>query len=197
MEPGTGAEGKAPDPSISEPPAPPLSALAIVGQIRRAHGIRGELSVQLFTDSPDAVLASGGRIFLGATAGPEPDAVDARRIVAAAPLGEGRRMLLEGINDRNAAERLRHRFLFVPLEEVPPPSAEEVFLHDLIGMGVVTSGGVDLGTVEGWFELPQGVMLEVRGDGREVLVPYHEPFVKAVDAADRRIVLELPEGYLE
>ena len=197
MAPETGAERDAPLPNASSPS--PSGSLAIVGLIRRAHGIRGEVSVQLFTDSPDAVLASGGRIFVGETVGPEPPPASAHplRIEASARLGDGRRILLEGISDRNAAERLRGRFLFVPMDEVPPPSPEEVCLHDLVGMRVVTTGGVELGTVEGWFELPQGVMLEVRREGKELLVPYQEHFVNAVDAIDRRIDVELPEGFLD
>ncbi|MFN8583199.1 MAG: ribosome maturation factor RimM [Gemmatimonadaceae bacterium] len=171
--------------------------LAIVGRVRKAHGIRGEIAVEPLTDSPDAVFASGARVFLGSSAGPAPAGHHEAVIREASPLAAGVRLLLEGVEDRNAAERLRGRFLFVPVKELPPASGEEIFLHDLIGLSVTTAGGVALGSVAGWYELPQGIMLEVRRGDQEILVPYQPQFVRALDRAEGSLLVELPDGYLD
>jgi ribosomal 30S subunit maturation factor RimM len=64
-------------------------------------------------------------------------------------------------------------------------------------MSVHTTEGNVLGVVQGWYELPQGVMLDIKGEGQEALVPYREEFVREVDAGKRQIVVQLPTGYLD
>lgn len=180
------------EPSLSPRPDP----LAIVGRVRKAHGVRGDLVVEPITDSPDAVFASGARVFMGTTPGPTPASHVLVELGDASPHGNGIRVHVAGVDDRNAADLLRNRCFFVPFDELPAPADQDVFLHDLIGMAVVNPAGETLGSVRGWYELPQGVMLEVDRDGGEVLVPY-EAFVREVSAEERRLVVELPEGFLD
>jgi 16S rRNA processing protein RimM len=161
-------------------------ALAIVGLIRNAQGIRGEVVVEPLTDAPDAVFAPGRLVFLGDAAGNRAD--DRTLIVGASrPFKGGLMVKFEEIADRNAAELLRGRYLFSPFDQLEPPGENEVYLHELIGMKVVLDTGRDMGEVKGYFELPQGLTLEVQTERGSVLVPYRAEIVERIDS-DARVV---------
>jgi 16S rRNA processing protein RimM len=176
---------------------------AIVGRIRKPHGIRGEVVVELVTDAPEAMFASGARVFVGTTA-PEPDAAAMREVKVERARDTGAFWLvkLDTIADRNEAERWRDRYVYVPDTELPPPAADEVYLHELPGMTAVLASGDDagatVGEVEAWYELPQGLVIEIRKpDGTLVMVPYIPTIVKEVDVDARRVTLTPPEGLLD
>ena len=173
---------------------------AIVGRIRKPHGIRGEVVVEPVTDAPEAMFASGARVFVGTTS-PEPSQAPMReaRIERARDQGAVWLVKLDGIADRNEAERWRDRYLYVPESELPPPADDEVYLHDLPGMtAVLAESGDAVGEVEAWYELPQGLVIEVRKpDGTLVLVPYIPTVVKEVDVEAKRVLLTPPEGLLD
>ena len=109
--------------------------LTIVGRVRRAHGIHGELVIEPLTDVPDAVFAPGRRVFAGTADGdPSPDG---RTLVVeeSRPFkGGGWIVAFGGIADRNEAERWRQRYVLAPKSELTPVAAHEVYLHDLFGM---------------------------------------------------------------
>ena len=173
---------------------------AIVGRIRKPHGIRGEVVVELVTDAPEAMFASGARVFVGTTA-PEPDAAAMREVKVERARDTGAFWLvkLDTIADRNEAERWRDRYVYVPDTELPAPAADEVYLHDLPGMRVVLADGdVPVGEVVAFYELPQGLVIEVKKDDDTlVMVPYIPTIVKEVDVDAKRVVLTPPEGLLD
>lgn len=176
---------------------------AIVGRIRKPHGIRGEVVVEIVTDAPEAIFASGARVFVGGTTPepprpPRPEMREAR-IERARDQGAMWLVKLDVIADRNEAERWRDRYLYVPETELPPPAADEVYLHDLPGMTVVLAeSGHVVGEVEAWYELPQGLVVEVKKpDGALVLVPYIPTVVREVDVDARRVLLTPPDGLLD
>lgn len=180
---------------------------AVVGRVRRAHGIRGELLVEPYTDAPDAIFASGRRVFAGTTDGEpasragrpalEPDALVIR---GARPFKGGLLLTFDEVPDRTEAERWNDRALLLPLAELAPPEEGEVFLHDLPGMRVVLEDGATLGSVVQFYELPQGIVLEVLPAGAEaaggVLVPFVDDVVLSLDAEGRVLTVRLPEGLL-
>ncbi|MEP7345940.1 MAG: ribosome maturation factor RimM [Gemmatimonadaceae bacterium] len=185
-----------PDSATPPVPAQLLPQLAIVGRVRRTHGLKGDMAVEPYTDAPDVIFASGARVFMGVTTGPEPKLLRECTVGKSTPVGKGILLHLDGVEHVDAADQLRDRFFFVPLDELSPPLEEEIFRHELIGMQVATTNGVALGEVAGWFEMPQGVMLEVKGE-KDTLIPYREEFIRVVDAEERRITVELPEGFFD
>ena len=172
--------------------------LTIVGRVRRAHGIHGELVIEPLTDTPDAVFAPGRRVFAGTVDGdPAPDR---RELVVeeSRPFKGGRIVSFTGIADRNEAERWRERYLLAPAAELEPIAEYEVYLHDLQGLSVVLDGSEELvGEVSDVYELPQGVMLDVRRPKGSVLIPFRPEVVTRLDLAERRIHIAPPEGLLE
>lgn len=170
----------------------------IVGRVRKAHGIRGELLVEPITDSPDTVFVSGRRLFAGTSAGdPSPDGQELH-ITAVRQHMDSVRLTLAEVPDRTAAELWRGRFLLAPASELPPPADDEVYLHDLIGMQVMHEDGRALGAVADTYDLPQGLMLDIRpvNGGPTYFIPWRPDVLVNVDEAARRITVNPPEGLL-
>jgi 16S rRNA processing protein RimM len=169
-----------------------------VGRVRRAHGIRGELVIEALTDAPDAIFAPGRRVFAGTRDGELSPGAPEMRILRASPFKEGLIVSFEGIATRDAAERWRDRYLLLPEDEIEPPSDDELFIHDLVGMRVVRVTGQDVGQVIQVFELPQGLVIEVSREGaKPTLLPFNEHTVTKVDSAARVIHVDPVEGLLD
>jgi 16S rRNA processing protein RimM len=173
----------------------------IVGRVRKAHGIRGEVVVEVITDEPDAVFASGRRVFAGTATGDlAPNRLELH-IGSTRPFNEGLLVGFAEVPDRNAAETWRGRYLLLPAGELPPPDENQVYLHDLVGMRVELVGGQPVGTVEEIYELPQGLAIDVRRaaprNAETVMLPYDDRTVASVDKAERVIVVTPAEGLLE
>ncbi len=169
----------------------------IVGRIRKAHGIRGELVVEPITDGPDAIFAPGRRVLVGNARGDvSPDRRELH-VAAVRPMGQGLLVTFEEIADRTAAELWRGRYLLLPGSEVPPPDEHQIYVHDLLGMQVVLVTGEAVGQVREVYELPQGFAIDVARDRGTVLVPFDERVVTAVDRAARVITIDPPAGLLD
>ena len=168
----------------------------IVGRVRKAHGVRGDVVIEPITDDPDAVFAPGRRLFAGTTTG---DAVAGPRelhLVSASPFKGGYIVHFEEIADRTAADTWRDRFILAPAAELEPLGEHEVYVHDLIGMRVELTSGAPVGAVIAIYELPQGLTLEVQRAHGTVLVPY-ERIVTEVRRDERLIRIDPPAGLLD
>ena len=178
--------------------APGSAEYLLVGRVRRAHGIRGELVVELLTDAPGAVFASGRRLFAGTSDGRLDPSGRTLEIRHASPFKGGLIVHFTELNDRTEAELWRERYILAPVADVPPPAEDELYLHDLIGMRMTFANGDLLGDVVAYYELPQGVVLEVkRGKGDTVLIPYSDQVVDEVDEHARVIRVSPPQGLLD
>jgi 16S rRNA processing protein RimM len=178
---------------------------AIVGLIRKAQGVRGEVVVEPLTDKPDVVFASGSRVFAGTTDGDLAIARDVRgeeqlptlTITRSHPFKKGLIVQFEELRDRDSAELWRGRYLLAPFSELPPLQEDEVYLHDLTGMKLESPAGAEIGMVTGFYELPQGIVLEVSTSRGSVLVPYRAEIIVRTDLATRTIVMDDKLGLLD
>ena len=171
---------------------------AIVGRIRKAHGIRGEVVVEPLTDAPDAVFAPGRRVFAGTATGDRARDGAELAVDSVRPFREGLLVRFDRIPDRTVAELWRDRYLLLPIAELTPPADGEVYIHDLVGMKVVLGSGEPLGEVLEVYELPQGLVLDVkRTNGTTVMLPFSADVVKRVDSAARVVEADPPEGMLD
>ncbi|MCC6318345.1 MAG: 16S rRNA processing protein RimM [Gemmatimonadaceae bacterium] len=178
-------------------PAPDETPLIIVGRLRRAHGIRGELLVEPMTETPDAIFAPGARVFAGTATG---DPGPSPRTLTVEDAREFRDLLLvtfEEIVDRTEAEKWRDRYLLVPEADVEAPADDEIFVHQLAGLELFAGDGTHIGTVLGSYDVAGRLLLEVRRAQGTVLLPYEAPFISAVDVPGRRLVMTLPDGMLD
>ena len=170
----------------------------IVGRVRKAHGIRGELVVEPITDTPERIFAPGQRVFAGTVRG---DLAPDRRelhVDRATPFKEGLIVTFREITDRTAAELWRNRFFLVPAGEVPALDEGEVYVHELVGMRALLESGDALGEVAEVYELPQGLAIDVRrDDGKGTVLLLYEQSVLSVDRDARTLTVTVPEGLLD
>ena len=171
--------------------------LVVVGRVRRPHGVRGELLIEVLTDEPDAVYASGRRVFGGTIDGDAGDDAPVLTVMETRPFKDGLLVHFREIRDRTEAELWNGRLLLVPESELSPLDEGEVYQHELKGMTVELSSGEVVGTVADVFEVPQGLLLDVARERGTVLVPFSGEIILGVDR-DRRVVrIDPPEGLLE
>jgi 16S rRNA processing protein RimM len=178
---------------------------AIVGLIRKAQGIRGEVVVEPITDKPDVIFASGSRVFAGTTGGDLAITRDVMgqeetptlTVASSKPFKKGMIVKFEELQDRDSAELWRGRYLLARFSELPPLEDNEVYLHDLVGMRAESPQGESIGTVTTYYELPQGIMLDIQTSRGSVLVPYRPEVVVRADVGGRVIVIDDKLGFLD
>jgi 16S rRNA processing protein RimM len=166
----------------------------VVGRIGKAHGIRGEVTVEIRTDDPELRFAPEAE--LATDRSDRPTLV----VVRSRPHSGRMLVLFDGVPDRNAAELLRGTLLSVDADDDPPiDDPDEFYDHQLVGLSAVTVDGTVLGEVADVVHLPASVLLAVRREGaaREVLVPFVREIVPEVDVAGGRVVVDPPPGLLE
>jgi 16S rRNA processing protein RimM len=178
---------------------------AIVGLIRKAQGIRGEVVIEPLTDKPDVVFASGSRVFAGTPDGDLAIVRDVKgeeetptlTVAGSKPFKKGLIVQFEELQDRDSAELWRGRYLLAPFSELPPLQEDQVYLHDLMGMSVVSATGERLGAVTTFYELPQGIMLDVQTASGSVMIPYRPEIIVRTDIDARTIVVNDTLGLLD
>lgn len=156
-----------------------------VGRITRAHGIRGEVAVLKLTEV-EARFAAGSALRLE----------DGRRLTVDAVRPHGHRLLVkfQEIADRTVAEELRGEVLLVPAAEAPPPTEGSFWVHQVVGLEVVTESGRRLGPVREVLHNPANDLWVVDGPDGEVLIPALGHVVVEVDLQARRAVVREVEG---
>jgi 16S rRNA processing protein RimM len=180
------------------------SNLVIVGKVRKAQGIKGELLVESLSDSGESTFSAGRRLIAGNAAGdvlPRPKGLPGEGpielvISRSRPFKGGWLIIVEGIEDRSEAEKWRGRYLLAPQSDLEPPGENEVYLHDLVNLAVENSDGSVVGRVNGYYELPQGLMLEIRNENGETLLPYRPEVVAHVDMERRVLTLHAGVDYI-
>ncbi len=165
---------------------------AVVGRVARTQGHRGQVIVNLQTDFAAERFGAGATVWMLHDGTPVPLRILESRMHMGRPV-----LTLEGVGSMSEAERLRDVELRVPASELRPLPEGTHYRHDLIGCSVETTDGRAIGTVRA-VEGTTGAERLVVGEGRgEVLVPLAAPICVTVDIADRRIVIDPPDGLLE
>ncbi|HEU4539494.1 MAG TPA: ribosome maturation factor RimM [Jiangellaceae bacterium] len=166
--------------------------LVTVGVISRAHGVRGEVAVDVRTDSPEQ------RFTHGAVLATEP--TQAGPLTIARTRWHSGRLLVQfsGVLDRTAAEALRGVRLQADVDEQErPDDPDEYYDHQLTGLSVRTSDGTVVGEVAEVIHLPGQDLLAVhQADGGEALIPFVAAIVPTVDIDAGEIVIDPPPGLL-
>lgn len=169
----------------------------VVGRVVKAHGIGGEVVVEVRTDDPFERFAPGTALRARARDKTERDyVVDSMR-------EHGGRLLvrLDGVASRDAADALRGSLFVVDTADLPPiDDPDEFYDHQLEGLRVRTLAGVEVGTVAEVLHTPAGEILSVRpaaGEGPEVLVPFVSAIVTAVSLEDGLVEIDPPDGLLD
>ena len=168
----------------------------VVGRVVKAHGVTGELVVEVRTDDPDNRFAPGTRL----RARPSGDGPERAYLIDSAREHSGRLLVrLAGVTNRDAADALRGNVFVVDSEELPLiDDPDEFYDHQLEGLRVVTTDGRLVGNVNEVLHTAAGELLSVTSEtGAEVLVPFVSAIVTEVSLENQTIEIDPPEGLLE
>ena len=161
-----------------------------VGIIRKAHGVRGEASVEPWTDSLDRFSELDNVTLVS------PDEKETREVRIEAARAHLDRALVkfQGIDTPEDIQLLQNWTIEIPLEDARKLAANEYFLHDLVGLTLVDRNGRARGIVQDVYAGGSGLLLNVEGPHGEYEVPFAEEICTEIDLEKKRIVVELPEG---
>jgi 16S rRNA processing protein RimM len=173
-----------------------------VGRVTGAWGVKGGIKVKPFAAAPEALFSSK-RWFLLAPDVPGPKVAAGGfplllKVLHAREQGDAIVATAQDLADRDAAEALKGARVFVPRDSFPTPAEGEFYWVDLIGSLVLNRQGQALGTVAGLVETGPHCVLRVQpaaADAVEVLIPFVDAYVDAVDAAARRITVDWQADY--
>ena len=162
--------------------------LVLVGVFGAPQGVRGEIRVKSFTADPSAIGAYGplagsgrGRVFAFERLRPLKDDMLVVKVA--------------GVETREAAAALTGVELFVRRDRLPPPSAEEYYYADLVGLEAVTADGRSLGRVAAVSNYGAGDIVEIApsGGGAPLLLPFTKAVVPTIDFGAGQIVVDPPD----
>lgn len=170
-----------------------ISVQLVVARIGRAHGIKGEVTVEVRTDEPELRLGPGA-VLATEPAGVGPLTIETGRVHS------GRLLLrFAGVSDRTAAEALRNTLLIADVDpDELPEDPEEFYDHQLMDLDVVLADGTEIGRITEITHLPsQDLFIVERPDGSEVMIPFVEEIVTEIDLEEQRAVIDPPPGLID
>ncbi len=150
----------------------------VIGEVLKPQGIRGELKIKPLLDDAEDIRCFR-TVWIG---GAEYKVMSARVDASAAYL------MLSGIADRDAAERLRGKEVEASRADAPALEEGRYYIVDIVGCAVVTAAGKRLGTIADVMSAHTDVYV-LRDGEREVLFPAAEGVIEAVDVENKIITV--------
>ena len=164
--------------------------LLVVGRIGRAHGVRGEATIEVRTDDPDA------RFPVGASLQTDP-AENGPLTIVSGRVHNGILLLgFAGITDRTAVEKLRNTLLLAEVDIDAESSDDLYHIAQIKGCSVFLENGTEVGVVTDVLELPAQDTLVIETSSGERLVPFVTSMVPTIDIENKKLVISPPEGLL-
>jgi 16S rRNA processing protein RimM len=161
----------------------------VVGKLRRPHGLRGDMLMEVLTDFPDRLVA-GSEVYIGEEREP-------LRIQRCRWHGKLMRVAFEGLEVREEVGKYRNTLVYIYAAESPPLPEGEYYQYELIGLRVVDDEGMDLGIVEQILETgANDVLLILNDKDQEILLPVIDPVILDVDLDQGEILVHILPGLL-
>ena len=158
-----------------------------VGVIRKPHGIRGEASVEPWTNSPDRF----DQLESVTLVSPDESSTREARIESARPHGDRVLVKFAGVDDVNP---LRNWSIEIPESDARKLEEDEYFLHDLVGLTLIDANGNERGKVLEVYEGGGGILLQVQHGNRRFDVPFAKEICTKIDLQAKTMIVNLPEG---
>lgn len=152
------------------------------GKIVNTHGIRGEVKIQPWADSPEVFCALPALYIDGAPVALRSARVHKGNVIA----------LLEGVSDVDQAMLLKNKVVWLNRDDLRLPEGT-FFLADLIGLRVVDEAGQELGILDEVLSPSRQQVYVVKGD-RELMIPAVPQFILETNVAGGYIKVRLIEG---
>jgi 16S rRNA processing protein RimM len=161
-----------------------------LGIIRKAHGVRGEASVEAWSDGPERFSDLPSATLVS------PDERQTREVTLEGVRIHAGRALVKfaGIESPEDVQKLQNWTVEIPVADARALDEDEYFLHDLVGLVLVDADGRERGRVIGTEQGAGGVLLNVERDGHHFDVPFAAEIVTQIDLAAKRAIVSFPKG---
>ena len=169
---------------VSEP------AFLVLGKLRRAHGVRGEIPMEVYTHMLE-LLSPQNTVYIGEEH--HPYVIEQTRY-------KNDLLLLKffSINDRTLVSTLTNKLVYVAVDQLPPLEEDEFYLHELIGLDVFQEDGLYLGVLSEILETGANDVYLVEDDeGKEILLPATEEMILEIDLEANKMVVAKMVWYNE
>jgi 16S rRNA processing protein RimM len=175
---------------ITGSPQPAGPTYLAVGKLRRPHGVKGEILMDVLTDFPER-LEVGMLLYAG-------DSHLPLRVRSIRPHDKVLLMAFEGLHTPETVGEHRNQIVYVPAADRPPLPQGEYYHHQLIGLRVVDDTGQFLGSITSILETggANDVYLVTSLDNRELLLPDIEEVVLNIDLETGEMRVHLLPGLL-
>ena len=184
------------EPGIAGNPGSPTAGEPVVylavGTLRRSHGIRGDLLVDVITDFPER-LKPGTLVYLG-------DKKQPLKITRRKPHNDGLILGFEGVNTAEQTANYRTQMIYVKADDRPSLPDGEYYHHQVLGLKVIDEGDNLLGLISEIIVTGANDVYVVKTEGtpaREILIPAIQQVILDVNLADKIMRVHLLPGLVD
>lgn len=163
-----------------------------LGKIVKKYSFKGELLVKLDTDEPK-LFTKMESVFVEQHKNLIPFFIERSSLHKSLLL----RIKFEGISSEEEADKLLGTHLYLPLEFLPKLTGNRFYYHEIIGFTVIDTSFGDVGIISGVNDSTAQALFEIDRNGKEILIPINDKFIKKVDRELKQLHLEVPEGLIE
>jgi 16S rRNA processing protein RimM len=168
------------------------SPMVVMGRVASAHGIKGWVKIQPYTEYLDSLL-DYKTWWIGSEQGPWQEV----KVLECEAHNKTLAALLPNCPDRNASEKLKGLLIAVPRDSLPKQPDDKYYWTDLIGLSVVNEAGELLGVVANLLETGANEVLSVTNGSGEILIPFVATAIKQVDVKNKIIRVDWSADYLK
>ena len=162
-----------------------------LGIITKPFGYKGQLFVYLDTDQPEK-YCSLDAVFM------EIDGDMVPFMIEDIQLRNGNTAVVKFTDiDGDEAKSLIKSELYLPLSMLPPLTGNKFYYHEVIGFTVIDKEKGNIGICQDFIEVSQQPIMQIDFDGKEILIPAVDEFLKEVDREQKTIHIEAPDGLID
>ena len=162
-----------------------------LGYVAKARGIKGEVSIYLDVDFPEAYTELES-VFVELDKQPIPFFVEWIQIKDK----NFASVKFEDVDTEEKAKRMVKAGVYLPIDQLPALSGNQFYYHEIPGFTVIDQNHGELGVVSRVLDYAANPLIEIKRDYKEILIPINGDVIREVNRKERRLVVETPEGLL-
>ena len=163
-----------------------------LGKIVRKYSFKGELLAKLDTDEPE-MYTKLESVFVDFNPNLVPFFIESSQLHKSTLL----RFKLEDVDTEEDAEDLIGASLYLPLDMLPKLDGDKFYFHEVIGYTAIDESFGEIGVITNINDTTSQAIFEIERDGKEVLIPMIDDFIKKLDRDKKTILLQVPDGLID
>jgi 16S rRNA processing protein RimM len=167
--------------------------LIVVGRVSRPHGVKGEVRIECFNPEDPSFFFRYQKIFIQGEKG----SPQLYRPLAVRPHKHGIVAQLEGIQNKDEAERLKGKLVLIDPAELPTLNENEYYWYEILGMRVVTELGGEVGKITDIVQTRSNDVYVVSKGRKEILIPAIKEVIIAIEKGSRTMIIRPLKGFFE